>query len=205
MRVTNKRLWDQIFELKYLSKGLIQQSKKCEEEERLQKLKAKRALEKGNMEGASIHAENAIRKKNEALNYLKMSSRLDAVIARLDQQNTLTQVNKSAAGITKSINSLLSKTSVNKIQANMSDFERALQDLDVATASMDNSMSQQAAVLHNEKECNSLLQQLIDENKMDISLSAPNASNVPVAAVGNKEEEDESEDIMAMVQQLRNS
>ena len=36
------------------------------------------------MEGAKIHAENAIRKKNEALNYLKMSSRLDAVIARLD-------------------------------------------------------------------------------------------------------------------------
>lgn len=162
------------------------------------------------MEGAKIHAENAIRKKNEALNYLKMSSRLDAVIARLDQQNTLTQVNKSAAGITKSINSLLSKTSVNKIQTNMSDFERALQDLDVATASMDNSMSQQAAVLHNEKECNSLLQQLIDENKMDISLSAPNASNMlPVAAgEGNKQggkEEDESEDLLAMVQQLRNS
>lgn len=161
------------------------------------------------MEGAKIHAENAIRKKNEALNYLKMSSRLDAVIARLDQQNTLTQVNKSAAGITKSINALLSKTSVNKIQTNMSDFERALQDLDVATASMDNSMSQQAAVLHNEKECNSLLQQLIDENKMDISLSAPNASNMPVAAgEGNKqgaEEEGESEDLLAMVHQLRNS
>ena len=113
-------------------------------------------------------------------------------------------MNKSAAGITKSINSLLSKTSVNKIQTNMSDFERALQDLDVATASMDNSMSQQAAVLHNEKECNSLLQQLIDENKMDISLSAPNASNIPVAG-GVNEEEEEREDIMATLQQVRNS
>ena len=86
----------------------------------------------------------------------------------------------------------------------MSDFERALQDLDVATASMDNSMSQQAAVLHNEKECNSLLQQLIDENKMDISLSAPNASNIPVAG-GVNEEEEEREDIMATLQQVRNS
>lgn len=30
-----------------------------------------------------MHAENAIRKKNEALNYLRMSARIDAVAARV--------------------------------------------------------------------------------------------------------------------------
>lgn len=38
------------------------------------------------MDGAKIYAQNAIRKKNEALNYLRLGSRLDAVISRLDQQ-----------------------------------------------------------------------------------------------------------------------
>lgn len=38
------------------------------------------------MDGAKIYAQNAIRKKNEALNYLRLGSRLDAVVSRLDQQ-----------------------------------------------------------------------------------------------------------------------
>ncbi len=38
------------------------------------------------MEGAKIYAQNAIRKKNESLNYLKLGSRLDAVVARLNTQ-----------------------------------------------------------------------------------------------------------------------
>jgi charged multivesicular body protein 1 len=40
----------------------------------------------GNADGAKIYAQNAIRKKNEALNYLRLGSRLDAVVSRLDQQ-----------------------------------------------------------------------------------------------------------------------
>ena len=35
----------------------------------------KRAIEKGNLEGARIYAQNAIRKKTEQLNYLKARAR----------------------------------------------------------------------------------------------------------------------------------
>jgi len=47
------------------------------------------------MEGAKIYAQNAIRKKNEALNYLRLGSRLDAVVSRLDQQAKMQVINKS--------------------------------------------------------------------------------------------------------------
>ena len=43
----NNKLFDQIFELKFTSKQLIKESKKCEAEEKSQKLKAKQAIEKG--------------------------------------------------------------------------------------------------------------------------------------------------------------
>ena len=36
-----------------------------------------------NVEGAQIYAENAIRKKNESLNYLRFSARVDAVQAKV--------------------------------------------------------------------------------------------------------------------------
>jgi charged multivesicular body protein 1 len=41
--------------------------------------KTKKAIQKGNTEVARIHAENAIRQKSQALNYLRMSARVDAV------------------------------------------------------------------------------------------------------------------------------
>ena len=49
------------------------------------------AIQKGNMEGAKIHAENSIRQKNQALNYRRMSARIDAVAARVQTAITTKQ------------------------------------------------------------------------------------------------------------------
>ncbi|KAI9115365.1 hypothetical protein K1719_013684 [Acacia pycnantha] len=50
----------------------------CEKEEKSEKLKVKKVIEKNNMDGARIYAENAIRKRTEQMNYLQLASRLDA-------------------------------------------------------------------------------------------------------------------------------
>ena len=76
-------LLDRIFELKFTAKQLSRTAAKCEKEERQLKAKVKVAIEKGNLDGAKIHATDAIRKKNEQLNMLKLSSRLDGVVSRL--------------------------------------------------------------------------------------------------------------------------
>ena len=49
-------------------------------------------MQNNNSEGARIHAENAIRQKNQALNYRKMSARIDAVAARVQTAVTMKQV-----------------------------------------------------------------------------------------------------------------
>lgn len=46
------------------------------------------------MEGARIYAANAIRKKNEALNLLRLSSRIDAVASRVQTAVTMRKVSK---------------------------------------------------------------------------------------------------------------
>ena len=68
-----------LFQLKFCSKQLDRLSKKAEKEQKLQEKKIKDALSKGNVETARIYAENAVRKKNESLNYLRMSGKVDAV------------------------------------------------------------------------------------------------------------------------------
>ena len=78
-----------LFNLKFASKQLLRDSKRCEKEEKAEKTKLKKAIEKGNMEVARIHAENAIRKKNESLNLLRTSARVDAVASRVQTVSKL--------------------------------------------------------------------------------------------------------------------
>ncbi|KAI9075921.1 hypothetical protein K1719_042122 [Acacia pycnantha] len=62
-------------ELKFTSKSLQRQARKCEKEEKSEKLKVKKAIENNNMDGARIYAENAIRKRTEQMKYLQLASR----------------------------------------------------------------------------------------------------------------------------------
>ena len=57
-------------QLETTAKELSRTANKCAKEEKQLKAKVKTAIEKGNIEGAKIHATDAIRKKNEQLNML---------------------------------------------------------------------------------------------------------------------------------------
>lgn len=59
-------------------------------------------LQKQNQEGARIHAENAIREKNQALHFLKLGARLDAVTQRVQTAVTMQQVTVSMKGVVTS-------------------------------------------------------------------------------------------------------
>lgn len=83
---------EHLFNLKFAVKELERNSKKCEKEERNEKAKMKKAIQKGNTEVARIHAENAIRQKNQSVNYLRMSARVDAVASRVQTAVTTSKV-----------------------------------------------------------------------------------------------------------------
>lgn len=49
-------------------------------------------MQQKNIEGARIYAENAIRKKNEGLNFLRLASRVDAVSSKVQSAMMMKQV-----------------------------------------------------------------------------------------------------------------
>uniref|UniRef100_A0A8C1L1U8 Chromatin modifying protein 1B n=2 Tax=Cyprinus carpio TaxID=7962 RepID=A0A8C1L1U8_CYPCA len=75
-----------LFNLKFAAKELQRSSKKCDKEEKAEKAKVKKAVQKGNMEVARIHAENAIRQKNQSVNFLRMSARISALMDKFEHQ-----------------------------------------------------------------------------------------------------------------------
>ena len=80
--------------MKFAAKDLNRNAKKCDKE-KAEKAKIKKSIQKGNTEVARIHAENAIRQKNQAINFLRMSARVDAVAARVQSAVTMGKVRLS--------------------------------------------------------------------------------------------------------------
>lgn len=179
------KLLDQIFNLKFTAKQLSRSAIKCEKEEKAEKLKVKKAIEKGNMEGAKIYAQNAIRKKNEQLNYMKLSSRLDAVVSRLDTQAKMQIVTKNMAGIVTSLEKALATNNLEKIANTMNQFEKQFENLDLQTMVVDDVMGAQANLSTPEEDVVALMQQVADEHGLEIAHGLPTASgntNKPQAA-----------------------
>ena len=95
----SKAMENSLFNLKFTAKTLKKSSDKAEKAALEQKKKVKQAIEKGNMEGAKIYAANAIREKNQALNYLRLSSRLDGVASRVETAIRMNGITKSMQGV----------------------------------------------------------------------------------------------------------
>ena len=69
------------------------------------------------MEGARIYAENAIRKKTEALNLLRLSSRIDAVASRVQTAVTMRTVTGSMTGVVKGMDTAMASMNLEKVAA----------------------------------------------------------------------------------------
>lgn len=85
-------LESELINLRLTSKQQQRGSIKCQKNEAAAKAKLREAIKAGNIEGARIYGQNAIREKNQALNCLRLSSRIDAVASRLETAIRMKQV-----------------------------------------------------------------------------------------------------------------
>lgn len=67
------------------------------------------------MEGAKIYAANAIRKKNESLNLLRLSSRIDAVAARVQTAVTMRKVTSSMTSVVKGMDRAMASMNLEQV------------------------------------------------------------------------------------------
>lgn len=115
------------------------------------------------MEVARIHAENAIRQKNQSLNYLKMSARVDAVASKVQSAVMTRKVTNSMAGVVKAMDMAMKSMNLEKISNVMDKFEQQFEDLGVQTDVLENTMSQTTTTLIPTNDVDNLMQQVADE------------------------------------------
>ncbi|CAG8574303.1 1575_t:CDS:2, partial [Cetraspora pellucida] len=174
-----------LFQLKLTAKQLSRQAKKASKDETSEKSKLKKAIQQGNMEGSRIYAANAIRKKNESLNLLRLSSRIDAVASRVQTAVTMQKVTGSMASVVKGMDKAMESMNLEKISMVMDKFESQFEDIDVQTQYMEGAMGNTTTMSTPQEEVDLLMQQVADEHGLELNQQLGEAT--PSSIIADKE------------------
>lgn len=175
---------DSLFQLKFCSKQLERESKRSEKEHNVNKAKIKKALQQGNIEGAKIYSENAIRKRNESLNYLRMAARVDGVSSRVKSALAMKQVTKDMGSVVKGLDKAMASMDLQKVQEIMDKFEKQTEDLDVQSNAIDQSMGAATTLSTPADQVEALMKQVADEHGLEMTSMLNDAESAPTDSIG---------------------
>jgi charged multivesicular body protein 1 len=190
-----------LFNLKFAAKELERSAKKCEKDNVADKGKLKRAIEQGNMEGAKIYAENAIRNKNQALNFRRMASRVDAVSQRVQSAVATKKVTQSMAGVVGSMEAAMKSMNLEQISNLMDRFESQFESLDVQTQVMGDAMQSSTTMTTPQGEVDSLMTQVAEEAGIELNHNLPQAQAGSIGVATASADQDELSQRLAKLRQ----
>lgn len=197
------KIYDIMFNMKFTAKQMSKSSLAAEKASEKEKMNVKKALEKGNPEAARIYAENAIRKRNESLNYLRLASRIDAAHSRIQTAVQMQSVTKAMKTSVKGMEKILEGMDPMKVAKVMDEFEKQTGTLEVNLGVMDAAFESSSASTVPIGQVDSLLEQVAAENNIDISnklAGGPLNSRIGEPAQSNQVTE---EDIMERLKNLQ--
>jgi len=157
-----------LFQLKFTAKSLNRQAKKAQKDENAEKSRLKKALQQGNNDGARIYASNAIRKKSESLNLLRLASRIDAVASRVETATTMRQVTGNMTSVVRGMDKAMETMNLERISLVMDKFESQFSDLDVQTSYMEDAMGSTTAVSTPQDQVDGLMKQMAEEANIEL-------------------------------------
>lgn len=181
---THQQMQEMVFSLKLQSKNLQRQAQKAEKDAKKEKLKVKKAVEQGNKEGARLSAENAIRQQTQHMNFLRLSSRIDAVASKLDQAVQMNQVSEKMCKITQKLGPTMNAMNTLEVAQTMGEFESMFEDIDVRTEMMNSAIDGTTTTQIPEDSVANLMQQVADEHQLDVGDMLPTA---PIGSSAGKE------------------
>ena len=196
---------DTLFQLRFTTKQLERLASKAEKDQKKEQNKVKKAIGQKNIEGARIYAENAIRKKNESLNYLRMAARIDGVQAKVQTALTMKGITKNMEGVTKALDKAMASMDLEKVEQVMQKFEKQFEDIDVRTSTLENSMGAAMTLSTPQDQVDQLIQEVADESGLDVidQLKDLNPTTSSVSASKTVEHQKE-DDLSRRLQSLRN-
>lgn len=202
-----KSLEDDLITFKMTSRQMNRSSKKCEKNEKANIAKLKAAVQQGNVEGARIYGQNAIREKNQALTFLRLASRIDAVASRLETAVRMQQVSEAMGQTVNGMANVMASMDDKKISATMDKFEKLFEDMDVKSAYMEDTMDATTSMTTPPEQVDELIQKVADEHGLNLGGQLDKAgavgTKIPGAMAAEEGETTGEDDLEARLAALR--
>lgn len=166
-----------LMNMKLKSKQFSRESTKSEKEREKNIAKAREQLKKGNEEGAKLFLELATQKKNEALQYMRMSARLDHLAANIKSKSNNVQMVQELDRFTPLLQMQAENMPIEQMYQNLNQFGQAYDNLVVKGQILDNTMENTLAEKGSTATVDQMMKELQVEIQMEMGIAAP---NVPI-------------------------
>eukprot|EP00049_Salpingoeca_infusionum_P018531 m.357664 g.357664 ORF g.357664 m.357664 type:complete len:208 (-) comp17894_c0_seq1:464-1087(-) len=175
---TETSMMDTVIQLKMTERQLTRMSTKSQADSEKNKRLVKKHLEKGDQETARIYAENAIRKKNEATNYLRMAGRINAVQSRLKSAETMKMVSQQMGSVVHGMDKAMKSMDLEQMALVMDKFEASFAELDVRAGVLESGMQAGVSSTMPEHQIDALLGEVAEEHNLEVdaALADPSAA-----------------------------
>ncbi|EDK45950.1 vacuolar protein sorting protein 46 [Lodderomyces elongisporus NRRL YB-4239] len=193
-----------LFQLKFTAKQLNRQATKAAKEETSERAKVKKALSQGNNDIAQLYAQNAIRKANERVNLLRLSSRIDAVALRVQTAVTMRSVTGNMTQVIRGMDKAMQSMNLERISMVMDKFETQFEDLDSATNYYETTTNNVSALTTPQDQVDELLNQVADEAGIEMKQGLNAASVDVLTPVPNAVSEEKEDKLAERLRALRN-
>lgn len=193
-------LEDVVWDMRLKSKELKKMSEKCQKEMRTEKLRVKQEIQRSNADGARIFAQNAIRKHHESLNYLKLSSKMDAVASRLETANRAQSLSADIRRALPSLQNVMKDLDTESMTTNMDEFAALFENLDVRSEYVANAIDNTTASSMPTDQVEKLISQVADEHALDVSHMF---ENTPLTGITQDATKVENPSMQQRMNQLR--
>eukprot|EP00945_MAST-04E_sp_MAST-4E-sp1_P000233 g233.t1 len=201
-----KSMQNEIFNMKFTSKQLVRRYEKYEKQSNKRKKEVAKAVKDGNLEIAKEYAQMAIRDHKTGISFLGLSSKIDAVVSRLEAAERQRQITPMMSKAVHGMKSAMDSLNVDKLTETMGQFETIFEDLDVKAGYMDATMNGVSAASTPVDEVDKLMEQVAAENGLEVAAQLDAAGLVgshtakDIVAEPSKAKEDE---INARLKELR--
>lgn len=189
IHMNSEQLYNLMFNMKFTAKQFEKSAKKSEKDSEKEKIQVKKALEKGNVEAARIYAENAIRKRNEGNNFLRLASRIDAAASRVETAVKMQAVTKVMTATVKGMEKVLTAMDPMQVAAVMDQFEQQVGSMDVSLQTMETTFNSAQSSVVPTNEVDTLMEQIADAHNIETrsKISGAQKADDPVFEKQDKE------------------
>ncbi|CRG96606.1 vacuolar protein-sorting-associated protein 46, putative [Plasmodium gallinaceum] len=181
---------DHIFRLKLKTKELEKLSNRSEMEEKKLISDVKKAIQSGKIDIARLYAEKCIRKKNEKVNYLNLSNKLDVLVSRLESAHRCSSLVKEVNVMIPLIQKINSETNAVKIGNDVTKLENIFDEISISSDIINDTVQTSAVISAPTEEVDELISKIAEEHaiKLDGQLGPVNAIDKHLEEMSNMSE-----------------